>query len=52
MILYKVDYNINLIDIVKFQFVLIATVFFQQGFIRLFIQLGLGGKLLQVFFYN
>jgi hypothetical protein len=45
-ILYEVDYNGNLIGIVKFQFVLIATVFFQQGFIRLFIQLGLGDKLL------
>jgi len=45
-ILYEVDYNDNLIGIVKFQFVLIATVFFQQSFIRLFIQLGPGDKLL------
>ena len=45
-ILYEVDYNDNLIGIVKFQFVLITTVFFQQGFIRLFIQLGPGDKLL------
>ena len=37
-ILYEVDYNYNLIGIVNFQFVLIATVFFQ---------LGLGNKLLQ-----
>ena len=46
-ILYEVDYNYNLIGIVNFQFVLIATVFFQQNFIRLFIQLSLGDKLLQ-----